>query len=1515
MMDTDDDYTTFDVLRNGVAIASNLNTTTNYYDWSGTATSQYQVVVKQKGVVKETTDAITPWTAVYHSITLEKPNSGDASLVVNGETLAASSMEPNDCAVGDVDGDGEYELIMKWNPVVSTDVAWGGYTGVTYLSCYELTGENEGQHLWDICLGPNVRSGTHYTEVLVYDFDGDGKAEVMCQTAAGTTDSQGSYVSSVATDATIRNISNTTFYPDNTGFINNGPELLTVFNGLTGEAIHTTWYNPNRAGGVGGTSNTYNTSIWGSSTNVGSRFFACAAYLGGTSSSPSAIFTRGCYSAVYVWAVDFDGTTLSTRWLHKSLNSSSYSVTNASGTETSYAGLTCTGTGGTGTAYAQGNHQMSVADVDGDGKDEILYSQCAFDDDGTLMYTTGFGHGDAMHVSDFDPDHEGLEVFSVHEESVASYGCDMHDARTGEVLLRQTASDDTGRGMMADFDGDHRGAEFCSVADGYIVYDIEGNAISTATMSAANFPLYWDGDLQREHLSNVSTQAPMLEKYYSTGTSRLLLNGAHDNVYSLGNSKSCNYTKSTPCLQADLFGDWREELILWDGSDSCTINIFSTSDATAYRVPCLMFDHTYRMGIVWQNDAYNQPPHLGYYLPDAIETRIDDVTDASRKTQTHYLGTAIKSIQGHIVGATGAEISSVLLNGDTVTTHGLTLTLDPLTYIYTLSGTPTEVGDYVVTIATTGGVSPNGEATSTVNLSVLSTEGTYEQAYLLDFEQSSTDNYGFYMSTGAIAAMVQTQAADSTHFFHLYQGANNDRTVNLSFASNSAFTSAENYRFEFDLGAISGNNNASTVTVAGASGTLFTISWTAWASTATVSDANGNALGTIGITACSKAKTLTVDATPDSLYHFIVTGSSSGMTLAVTRNGAYAISTTSLSSAFTTIQSMAFTMGRYHTHIAIDDIMLSEFSGTLNPAVVLLDQVPEGKMNADVEAALNAAIEAVSDDVSNATEAEITALSEAIDAANASIEVYSAIAELMETYDALAASLDSAGQASYTEQTAAIATAYDEGTITDGTSETALLSAAYITAVKAQTTPGCDMTAAVENAAGAALDGWSITQDGTQGDFHVNTWSTEGASDGTSLLTPFLEYWVWKGDDGSVTLSNANIAHETITGLHAGTYRISASVRAYAEGGAAYPSGLTLYANDQTASATAGSQFTYNGMYGVYDTYYVDVTVDDNGTISFGLQVADANFNWVCFRDVALTFLGSTEDQVRQHAYEDLLAAITAAQAVYDTYNGMTGTSVFLYPSPNHEALATAIAAAQALYDDETTALEDLQSAITSLSAAVTTQQNTQRNLPVEGGNYAIRLSGTSLYLNLSQGADSIITVTADEALVRFVADATEGRYFITDTSGNGLYYPVPSKSNWILGTTAGANGHAWTVVTNSDGTICFMSTVNQTMINAQRGLGASGNTDGSGVDGRKQLGATSGGTDGRYMYWTVDVNGSIGDVDVDGAVAISDAGAIANILLGKDSSAYNLAAADANGDGQITLADVASLVKVLLGE
>ena len=269
------------------------------------------------------------------------------------------------------------------------------------------------------------------------------------------------------------------------------------------------------------------------------------------------------------------------------------------------------------TAYGQGAHSLSVGDVDGDGCDEITYGSAAINNDGTLLYSTGLGHGDALHLSDLDPDRPGLEVFMVHESR--PYGADLRDAHTGELLFHETAIDDTGRGMAADIDGNHRGFEYWHIFN-RAVRDIKGNVISNQ-LPSNNFRIYWDGDLQDELLANRGRPyfPSFIEKWNGEKAEPLPLTShlLTSHFYDMGHSASCNWTKATPCLQADLFGDWREEVILWDSSDAAHLNIFTTNIPTPYAVPTLMHDNIYRLGICWQNTAYNQPPHLGYYLPDA----------------------------------------------------------------------------------------------------------------------------------------------------------------------------------------------------------------------------------------------------------------------------------------------------------------------------------------------------------------------------------------------------------------------------------------------------------------------------------------------------------------------------------------------------------------------------------------------------------------------------------------------------------------------------------------------------------------------------------------------------------------------------------------------------------------------------------------------------------------------------------------------------------------------------------
>ena len=598
LLGTDAKGTTFDLLRDGKTIAKGLKVT-NYTDKKGTATSRYSVVTHPASDISPlTSDEVTPWQDLYRSVPLNRPEGGTTP---DGRSY---QYRPNDCSAGDVDGDGQYELFLKWDPSNAHDNSHDGYTGDVIIDCLKL----DGTKLWRINLGRNIRAGAHYTQFMVYDFDRDGHAELICKTAPGSIDGTGRYVTEAADDADIRGADNQADYRNARGRILSGPEYLTVFDGQTGRAIHTIYYRPNRAFGFGGAAN-YDKEGWGDRGNPGNRgerFLAGVAWLDGPNNKPSAVMCRGYYTPSHLWAVDFNGKKLSTKWLHASTTPHDYYVIDRQGRQTWYHDLKAT-------AFGQGAHSLSVGDVDGDGCDEITYGSAAINNDGTLLYSTGLGHGDALHLSDLDPDRPGLEVFMVHESR--PYGADLRDARTGERLWYETASDDTGRGVAADIDGKHRGFEYWHIFN-RAVRDIKGNVISDQ-LPSCNFRIYWDGDLQDELLANRGRPyfGSFIEKWDGKKAVPLpFSNGQH--FYDMGHSASCNWTKATPCLQADLFGDWREEVILWDSSDAAHLNIFTTNIPTTYAVPTLMHDNIYRLSVAWQNTAYNQPPHLGYYLPD-----------------------------------------------------------------------------------------------------------------------------------------------------------------------------------------------------------------------------------------------------------------------------------------------------------------------------------------------------------------------------------------------------------------------------------------------------------------------------------------------------------------------------------------------------------------------------------------------------------------------------------------------------------------------------------------------------------------------------------------------------------------------------------------------------------------------------------------------------------------------------------------------------------------------------------
>jgi len=459
---------------------------------------------------------------------------------------------PNDVSVGDLDGDGEYDIIVHQTGR-GRDNSSNGLTDPPIFQAYKL----DGTFLWEINLGKNIREGAHYTQFMVYDLDGDGIAEMVCKTADGTVDGKGKVIGDATKD-----------YRNSNGKILDGPEFLTVFSGRTGEALATTDYIPARGdigswGGKGGNGKNDNTG------NRVDRFNACVAYLDGI--HPSVVMCRGYYGRTVLAAWDWRNGKLTSRWVFDTKD-------------------------GKNPFSGQGNHNLTVADVDGDGKDEIIYGSMCVDNNGKGLYTTGLRHGDAIHVSDLDPEHPGLEVFGVHEieEGTKGPGAAVYAAKTGEILWKGSDDEDVGRGVADNIDNTRYGAQmWWSGSNG--LYDIKGNRIGDQPRST-NFLIYWDGDLSRELLDGNH-----IDKY----------NGGR--LFTADGCVSNNGTKSTPALSADLFGDWREELIL-RSYDNQSLRIYTTTIPTEHRNYTLMHDPQYRLSIAWQNDGYNQPPHTGFYF-------------------------------------------------------------------------------------------------------------------------------------------------------------------------------------------------------------------------------------------------------------------------------------------------------------------------------------------------------------------------------------------------------------------------------------------------------------------------------------------------------------------------------------------------------------------------------------------------------------------------------------------------------------------------------------------------------------------------------------------------------------------------------------------------------------------------------------------------------------------------------------------------------------------------------------
>lgn len=669
--------TDFAVYRDGQKIAT-VTDSTNFLDPDGASDSKYSVAAVAGGTEVDRSSETTAWAQEYTELALQKPADG---VTPTGEAYSYSA---NDMSVGDVDGDGQFEYVVKWYPSNAKDNSQIGYTGSTFIDTYKA----DGRLLNRIDLGINIRSGSHYTQFLVNDFDGDGRAEVMLKTAPGTTstafgdDGQATdekYVTLLPEDEAA-GYSNTDDYrmsaaqyyehlvdtfqgwtdhpevasgnwpatleeafgiapeypyplsrsdaekltdyfmdvyaPSRSsrnnlrafeGFVLSGPEYLSVFDGATGEELQSVKYNPER---------TDDGMLWGDYAmsriepgNRGDRFLAGTAYLDGK--NPSAVFARGYYTRTTIAAYGWDGENINEQW---SLDSGWTPMSNPfndsphgrDGTDPVYGKIT-----------TQGFHSMSAADVDGDGKHEIVYGSVTIDDDGSVLYNSvdelpagsaapgeeaRLGHGDAMHVTDIDPDHPGMEIFTVHEGAAyAPYGYAMRDAGTGEVLFGAYSGKDTGRGMIGDVDPAVRGIENWAIG----MQSADGDKLSTST-PGTNMSIKWAADMTTQIVGGAGEQDVTIDDW------------KRGRVLTAEGTRSNNSTKGNPNLVADVLGDWREELLVRT-ADSSAIRIYLSTEVTTHKFYTLMHDAQYRAEVARQQTSYNQPSYTGFYLASDMD--------------------------------------------------------------------------------------------------------------------------------------------------------------------------------------------------------------------------------------------------------------------------------------------------------------------------------------------------------------------------------------------------------------------------------------------------------------------------------------------------------------------------------------------------------------------------------------------------------------------------------------------------------------------------------------------------------------------------------------------------------------------------------------------------------------------------------------------------------------------------------------------------------------------------------